>query len=33
MLKGKKSLLDLFFPNEYDKNDKVILKIFHNEKH
>ena len=32
MLKGK-SLLDLFFPNEYDKHDKVILKIFHNEEH
>ena len=32
MLKGKKSLLDytnLFSPNEYEKNDKIILKYFH----
>ena len=31
MLKGKKSLLDytnLYLPNEYEKNDKVILKHF-----
>ena len=31
MLKGK-SLLDyiyLFSPNEYEKNDKIILKYFH----
>ena len=30
MLKGK-SLLDytnLFFPNDYEKNDKIILKYF-----
>ena len=31
MLKGK-SLLDypnLFYPDEYEKNDKIILKYFH----
>ena len=31
MLKGK-SLVDftiLFFPNEYQKNDKIIVKYFH----
>ena len=34
MLKDK-SLLDytnLFFPNEFDKNDKTILKFFNNYK-
>ena len=33
MLKGKSLLLqvytNLFSPNEYEKNDKIILKCFH----
>ena len=27
MLKGK-NVLDLFYANEYEKNDKIILKYF-----
>ena len=29
MIKGKSSLdYNLFFPNEYEKNDKIILRYF-----